>query len=72
MNARTLLHFFNHRCCNRAQWEIRDMAEKMVKEVRQVAPNLFKGAGPNCLNKPCPEGNMTCGKIKEMREKYTV
>ncbi len=48
------------------------MAEKMVKEVRQVAPNLFKGAGPNCLNKPCPEGNMTCGKIKEMREKYTV
>ncbi len=70
MNARSLLHFINHRCCNRAQWEIRSMAEQMVWQLREVAPTLFKYAGPNCVEGPCPEGNMTCGKIKEMREKY--
>ncbi|MBR5909167.1 MAG: FAD-dependent thymidylate synthase, partial [Schwartzia sp.] len=30
MNARSLLHFFNLRCCNRAQWEIRELAYKML------------------------------------------
>ncbi len=70
MNARALFNFFNHRCCNRAQWEIREMATKMLKLVREVAPVLFKYAGPNCLNNPCPEGKMTCGKIEEVREKF--
>ncbi|QSX06359.1 FAD-dependent thymidylate synthase [Sedimentibacter sp. zth1] len=70
MNARTLLHFFNVRCCNRAQWEIRDMAEKMLIEVKKVAPNIFKNAGPSCVGGACVEGNMTCGKAKEMREKF--
>ena len=70
MNARTLIHFFNVRCCTRAQWEIREMAKLMLKEVRAVAPNIFKSAGPSCVSGPCPEGNMTCGKVKEMREKF--
>ncbi|RKD33814.1 FAD-dependent thymidylate synthase [Thermohalobacter berrensis] len=70
MNARTLFNFFKHRCCNRAQWEIREMAIQMLKQVRKVAPTLFKYAGPNCINGPCPEGNMTCGKIEEVREKF--
>ncbi|WP_432408765.1 FAD-dependent thymidylate synthase [Wukongibacter sp. M2B1] len=70
MNARALFNFFNHRCCNRAQWEIRELATEMVKQVKRVAPILFRHSGPNCLNKPCPEGNMTCGKIKEMRDKF--
>ena len=70
MNARSLIHFFNLRCCNRAQWEIRELAEEMLKEVKIVAPNLFKNIGPRCLKGPCPEGKMTCGKIKEVREKY--
>lgn len=70
MSARALLNFFKHRCCNRAQWEIRTMAEEMVKELRKVAPVLFKHAGPACLNGSCPEGGMTCGKMKEMRDKY--
>ena len=26
MNARSLLNFFRHRCCKRAQWEIQDVA----------------------------------------------
>ena len=49
MNARSLLHFFRARCCRRAQWEIRRLAEMMLVEVRQVAPELFKIAGPPCV-----------------------
>lgn len=70
MNARSLLNFFNHRCCNRAQWEIRQMAEEMLKQVVEVAPSLFKNAGPSCVHSKCPEGNMSCGKMEEVREKY--
>lgn len=70
MNARELLHFFRLRCCNRAQWEIRQMAEKMLKLAKKASPVIFKKAGPGCLYEPCPEGEYTCGKIKEVREKY--
>lgn len=70
MNARTLMNFFRHRCCDRAQWEIRVLAEKMLVEVKKVAPTLFKYAGPNCVNSKCPEGSMTCGKMLEVRKKY--
>lgn len=72
MNARELLHFFRVRCCNRAQWEIRAMAERMLELVKKVAPTIFKKAGPACLYASCPEGSMTCGKIDEVRKKYGV
>lgn len=70
MNARELLHFFTLRCCNRAQWEIRELATLMLKEARTVAPNVFKNAGPSCLVGPCPEGKMSCGRSEEMRKKF--
>lgn len=70
MNARELLHFFNLRCCNRAQWEIRALASEMLRLVREAAPVMFRDAGPGCLRGPCPEGKMSCGKIKEVREKF--
>ena len=70
MNARSLYNFFRHRCCNRAQWEIRDCADEMLRLVCEVAPTLFKSAGPACYKKACPEGKMTCGKALEMRERY--
>jgi thymidylate synthase (FAD) len=72
MNARELLHFFRVRCCNRAQWEIRAMAEKMLALVKNVAPTIFAKSGPGCLYTACPEGKMTCGKIEEVRKKYGV
>lgn len=72
MNARELLHFFRQRCCNRAQWEIRAMAEEMLKLVKKIAPTIFFKAGPGCLYATCPEGDYTCGKIKEVRNKYGV
>ncbi len=72
MNARSLMNFFRHRCCNRAQWEIKDLADKMLDLVREAAPTLFSKAGPPCAAKPCPEGKMSCGKQAQMREKYRI
>ncbi|MDO4748718.1 MAG: FAD-dependent thymidylate synthase [Eubacteriales bacterium] len=69
-NVRSLNNFFDHRCCNRAQWEIREVAEQMLMLCKEVAPTLFKNSGPRCVRGACPEGKMTCGKIKEVREKY--
>lgn len=62
MNARELLHFFSLRCCNRAQWEIREMADKMLELCREVSPVIFRDAGPPCVRGPCPEGKLSCGK----------
>lgn len=70
MNARSLHNFFRHRCCNRAQWEIRDLAEQMYVQCVEVAPHLFKHAGPPCACGACPEGKMTCGKAAEVRAHY--
>jgi len=72
MNARELLHFFRVRCCNRAQWEIRAMAELMLKRVKRVAPVIFEKSGPGCLYAPCPEGEYSCGKIQQVRKRYGV
>lgn len=60
MNGRELLHFFTVRCCNRAQWEIRELATNMLKIIKQVCPVVFEKAGPNCLRGTCPEGKFTC------------
>ena len=70
MNARELYHFFSLRCCNRAQWEIRELAYRMLLLAKEVAPNVFKDAGPGCVRGACPEGRMSCGKAAEVRKKY--
>lgn len=70
MNVRTLLHFFELRCCNRAQWEIRELASKMLIECKKISPILFESAGPGCVRGQCPEGKMTCGKAVEVREYF--
>jgi len=71
MDGRALLHFFGLRCCNRAQWEIRAVADGMLSAVRALEPDLFRGAGPYCFQLGrCPEGRFTCGRMKEVAEKY--
>jgi thymidylate synthase (FAD) len=66
MNIRELLHFFHERLCNRAQDEIKHVAERMLKLAYPTAPNLFKYAGPNCFTKKrCNQGKMCCGKLEE-------
>lgn len=69
MNARSLFNFFEHRCCERAQWEIRELAYQMLYECKKVAPILFKNCGPSCYKKTCKEGRMSCKKpeISKMR-----
>lgn len=70
MNARELLHFYRLRCCERAQWEIRDMATRMLALAREKAPFIFKDAGPACVKGACSEGDMTCGRPGEIRQKF--
>lgn len=65
MNVRELRHFFSLRCCTRAQWEIRAMAQEMLKLCKEVAPALFADAGPGCVRGACPEGDKSCRKKKE-------
>jgi thymidylate synthase (FAD) len=61
MNARSLLNFFELRCCLHAQWEIRELANKMLKEVKKTAPIIFKNAGPTCKTKNiCHENKKDC------------
>jgi len=68
MNARELLHFFGLRMCERAQWEIRELAKQMFELVYEVAPAVFIDAGPACLRGKCPEGEKSCGKMAEKRK----
>ena len=67
MNVRELRHFFSLRMCNRAQWEIRRMAEEMFKICFDIAPALFMDAGPACIRGKCPEGEKTCGLMEAKR-----
>ena len=71
MNVRALFNFFKERLCDRAQEEIRDMAHEMWIECMKIAPTIFKYAVPSCVNGKCKEGNMSCGKMKFYKEKYT-
>ena len=70
MNARALLHFLELRCCKRAQWEIQQLANLMLKEVRKVAPIIFEKAGASCMATGiCWEGEkMSCGLYKKIKE----
>lgn len=67
MNARELLHFFSLRMCNRAQWEIRELAWQMYALVAPLAPAVFADAGPGCVRGACPEGKRSCGRADEVR-----
>jgi thymidylate synthase (FAD) len=60
MNARELMHFFSLRCCKRAQWEIRAVADEMLRLCKEVAPEIFAKAGAGCVRGHCPEGKMGC------------
>jgi len=66
MDGRELMHLFGLRCCYRAQWEIRAMADKMLRAIKPLDPVLFEKAGPYCLQLGyCPEGRFSCGRMQE-------
>lgn len=73
MDGRSLMHFFGLRLCTRAQWEVRALANEMLLKVRACEPELFKDAGPYCVQLlKCPEGRFSCGKMIEMKEKFSL
>ena len=69
MNCRSLLNFFAHRCCTRAQWEIRAVAQMMLEECRQVLPQIFAKAGAPCERLGyCPEAEkFACGRFPTLK-----
>lgn len=72
MNARELLLFMKLRTCQRAQWEIRDMAILLLKKLREIAPELFSSYGPSCYTTGfCPEGRLTCGQMAQIKDKFS-
>jgi len=73
-NARQLRHMFNLRCCERSQWEIRNLFNGLLAEYKKIAPNIFWKAGASCAELGyCPEGSHSCGKaptLKQLMESY--
>ena len=74
MNCRSLLNFFEHRCCTRAQWEIRALADAMLAQCREVLPVVFATAGARCERLGfCPEGErFTCGRYPLPSKAYCL
>ncbi len=73
MDGKSLMHFIGLRTCNRAQWEIRKLADMILEQLREVEPEIFNHAGPYCYQLGyCPEGRHTCGRMKEALERYGV
>ncbi len=71
MDGAALFHFFGLRLCNRAQWEIRRLADAMLDSCRDEEPEVFENAGPYCyMLGHCPEGRFTCGGMAEALERY--
>ena len=68
-NARDLRHFFSLRCCNRAQWEIRELADKMLAICKEKCPVIFENAGPGCVRNDCPE-EKPCGNPRYNEELF--
>jgi thymidylate synthase (FAD) len=73
MNARSLHNFFELRSCLRAQWEIRKLANLMLREVKKVAPLLFENAGAICQTRGmCIEEETDCKFYKLYVKKKSI
>ena len=71
MNARELQWFIRLRSCNRAQWEVRDIAVELLRQLRHSFPALFDRFGPSCFaDGRCPEGRLTCGQMSEVVQRF--
>lgn len=71
LNCRELLHFINLRSCTRAQWEIRNLATEMLRQLKSTDKEMFKDFGPSCYTfGVCPEGRLCCGKQSEIKNTF--
>lgn len=72
INGRELMLFMSLRTCTRAQWEIRALSVELLKKLKEISPELFAFYGPSCYScGHCPEGKLSCGRAKEMREYFS-
>ena len=55
INARSLKNFLSLRMCNKAQWEIRELANEMYKLVCKCTPQVAEYMGPPCWFDGCKE-----------------
>ena len=70
MNARNIQWVCRMRCCNKAQWQIRNIANQIAAQVKIIAPLIGKGIGPTCItNHVCNEGRESCGLIDKILAK---
>ena len=71
MNARELQWFIRLRTCNRAQWEVRDIAVELLRQLRHSFPALFCAFGPSCyVSGSCPEGRLSCGQKEAVTARF--
>lgn len=64
-NLRSFLDFLGHRCCTRAQYPIRHLANEMARVVKETGEFKFiePFLGPKCEQRGyCDEGEMCCGR----------
>ena len=67
MNARSLLNLIAQRECAAEEWEFRQLATAIRRELMGVAPRIFKHAGTECeTHHVCPEGELglNCGRLE--------
>lgn len=62
IDGRNLMHFMNERLCSKAQWEIRELAEKMRDCVLEVEPNFKPYLVPKCFVYGKCNESKSCGK----------
>ena len=69
MNARNIQWVTRLRCCNKAQWQIRYIANDIRTQVSEVAPLIGKGLGATCMtDRYCGEGRECCGLVDKLLE----
>ena len=66
MNGRELLHWLSLRLCTRAQKEHRELAEKILKLVKEVSPTIFENAGPSCVRDGFCRESKSCGRAPKL------
>ena len=70
MNCRSLINFFQLRCCERAQWRSAPWPTVCWNWCCLGASYLC-GGGSALPDRPLPEGRMCCGRQAQVRQKYS-
>ncbi|MFP4424373.1 MAG: FAD-dependent thymidylate synthase [Candidatus Woesearchaeota archaeon] len=69
-NARIDKLMLEQRTCSNAQGEIRKRSTSILDLLRDGLSYIYNRAGPPCTKDRCPEGDLSCKKTKEMRDKW--